>query len=216
MDADVDYEWGTIVVGADLDAVRFAYDNKYFLIKNRAPYHHSYEGVEREWADKIYQMYEMALVPFTDKSKNLRIIPEKKIIKVITDRNVYVIKYDKIHLYDDENVEGVSLDREILHYRVIDWFDCQGLYDLSFNEITTEDNFVNNIKLFKSIRIDGNQKYLDLLCESFLGDNDLKNFDYGETMARFKVVDLLKSFNIANPRLSHWKRDIYPVYKTIY
>ena len=210
---DVDFEWASVVIGADLDAVRFAYENKYLLIKNRPPYHHSYEDVEQEWAEKIYRLYEMALVPFTDKSNNIRVYPEEKILKVFTDRNVYTVRYEKLHLYDDENVEGAPLDRELLHYRVIDWFDCQGLYDLDFDEITTEDKFVNKIKLFKTRRIDGNQKYLDLLCESFLTDKQLKSFDYGDTMARFKVADLLKKRGVAKPRLSLWKRDIYPVYK---
>ena len=212
---DVDFEWASVVVGAALDAVRFAYDNKYLLIKNRPPYHHSYEDAEQEWAEKIYQLYEMALVPFTDKSNNIRVYPEEKILKVFTDRNVYTVRYEKLHLYDDENVEGVSLDRELFHYRVIDWFDCQGLYGLDFDEITTDDKFVNIIKLFKSRRIDGNQKYLDLLCESFLTDKRLKSFDYSNTMARFKVVDLLKKHGVTDPRMVHWKRDTYPIYKTI-
>ena len=155
----------------------------------------------------------MALVPFTDKPNNIRVYPEEKILKVFTDRSKYTIRYEKLHMYDDENVEGVSLNLELLHYRVIDWFDCQGLYDLDFSEITTDDKFVNIIKLFKTRRIDGNQKYLDLLCESFLSDKKLKNFDYGDTMARFKVTDLLKKRGVAKPRLSLWKRDIYPVYK---
>ena len=128
---------------------------------------------------------------------------------------MYTVRYEKLHLYDDENVEGASLDRELLHYRVIDWFDCQGLYDLDFYEITTDDKFVNIIKLFKSRRIDGNQKYLDLLCESFLTDKRLKSFDYSNTMARFKVVDLLKKHGVTDPRMVHWKRDTYPIYKTI-
>jgi hypothetical protein len=213
--ADVNYERENIVVGADLDAVRFAHDNKYFLIKNRGPYHHSYEPAEQEWAEKIYQLHEMALVPFIDKSNNIRVFPEEKILKVFTERNVYTVRYEELHLYDDANVEGISLDRELLHYRVIDWFDCQGLYDLDFSEITTDDKFVNIIKLFKTRRIDGNQKYLDLLCESFLTDNQLKSFDYGDTMARFKVADLLKKRGVAKPRLSLWKRDVYPIYKTI-
>lgn len=211
--AAVDYEWENIVVGADLDAIRFAYDNKYFLIKNRLPYHHSYEPAEQEWAEKIYQLHAMALVPFVDKLSSLRVYPEEKILKVFTDRNVYTIRYDKLHLYDDENVEGASLDRELAHYRVVDWFDCQGLYDLDFDEITTSDKFVNTIKLFKTRRIDGNQKYLDLLCESFLAEEQLKNFDYSDTMARFKVVDALKKRGVGNPRMSLWKRDIHPVYK---
>ena len=213
MDAAVDYEWGSVVVGADLDAVRFSYDNKYILIKNRPPHHHSYEDAEQEWAEKVYHLYEMALVPFTDKSNNLRIFPEEKILKVFTDRNVYTARYEKIHLYDDENVEGASLERELLYYRVVDWFDCQGLYDLGFDEIATDDKFVNIIKLFKTRRMDGNQKYLDLLCESFLTDSQLKIFDYSDTMARFKVIDLLKKKGIINPRMSLWKRDVYPVYK---
>lgn len=209
----VNYEWESVVVGADLDAVRFAYDNRCALIKNRLPYHHSYEGVEQEWAEKIYQLYEMALIPFADKSNNIRVFPEEKILKVFTGRNVYTVKYEELHLYDDKNVEGISLDRELLHYRVVDWFDCQGLYDLDFNEILTDDKFVNIIKLFKTRRIDGNQKYLDLLCESFLAEEQLKNFDYSDTMARFKVADALKKRGVGNPRMSLWKRDIHPVYK---
>ena len=213
---DVDFAWRDVVVGADLDAVRFAHENRYFLIKNRMPHHHSYENcIEEEWAKKLYELYDLGLVPFTDRSGNLRIIPEEKLLKVFTDRNVYTIRYDNLHLYDDENVEGLSLDRELAHYRVIDWFDCQGLHDLEFSEIITEDKFVNKVKLFKSLRIDGNQKYLDLLCESFLSSERLKSFDYSNTMARFKVVDLLKKHGVVNPRMVHWKRDTYPIYKTI-
>ena len=115
-------------------------------------------------------------------------------------------------MFDDENVEGFSLNRELLHYRVIDWFDCQGLYDLDFGEIVTEDKFVHKIKLFKTRRIDGNQRYLDMLCESFLTDSQLKSFEYSDTMVRFKVTDLLKKRGV-KVRMSLWKRDIYPVYE---
>lgn len=212
----VDYEWETVVIGADLDAVRFAYDNKYFLIKNRSPHHHSYEGLEDEWADKIYQLYEMALVPFTDKSRGIRIFPERKVIKVFTDRKAYTINYNNLHLFDDENVEGKCLNRELLHYRVVDWFDCHGLFDVANNVIITKDRFVQKIVFFKSLRIDGDQRYLDLLCESKLTKDQLKNFEYGQTMARFKVVDLLEKSGIKDPKMTFWKRDIYPVYGTIY
>jgi len=214
MDVAVDFEWENVVVGADLDAIRFAHDNKYFLIKNRLPYHHSYEGVEEEWAIKTYQLYEMALLPFTGMLNSLRVLPEEKLLKLFTDCNVYTVKYDNLHVYDDENVEGLSLNREFLHYRVLDWFDCQGLYDLDFDEITTSDKFVHKIKLFKSRRIDGNQRYLDLLCESFLTDSQLKSFDYSDTMARFKTTDLLKKRGL-EVKMSLWKRDIYPIYTTI-
>jgi len=209
---DVDFVWGNVVIGADLDAINFAHDNKYFLIKNRPPYHHSYEPAEDEWSAKIYELYNLGLVPFTDKSKNLRVNLEDNIIKVFTDHNVYVIRYNNLHMFDDENVEGLSLSRSLSHYRVIDWFDCQGLYDLDFDELITEDDFVHEIKLFKTRRIDGHQKYLDLLCESFLTDNQLKSFDYSDTMARFKIADLFDKRGI-KVKMSLWKRDVYPVYR---
>jgi len=84
---------------------------------------------------------------------------------------------------------------------------------LSYDTIHTQDKFVNNIKLFKSRRIDGNQKYLDLLSESFLTAKQLKSFDYSDTMAKFKIFDLFKKRGIENLRMTLWKRDIYPVYK---
>jgi hypothetical protein len=155
-------------------------------------------------------------MPFAGKATGIRVFPDEKLLKVYTGFGSYIVRYQKLHLYDDKNVEGASLDRQLLYYRVIDWFDCQGLYDLGFDQITTEDEFVNKIKFFKTLRIDGDQKYMDLLCESFLTEDQLKSFDYSDTMARFKVIDLLRERGVVDPRMSLWKRDVYPTYKTIY
>jgi len=213
--AAADYVWGTVVIGADLDAVRFAHNNRYVLIKNRLPHHHSYENIEEEWAEKLYELYAEGLCPFVDKTNKIRVLPENKLLKIYTDRNVYIVKYTDLHVYDDEGVEGFSLNRELMHYRVIDWFDCRGLHGFDFEQISTQDRFVNKIRFFKTLRIDGDQKYVDLLCESFLTEDQLKSFDYSDTMVRFKVIDVLKGRGIDNPRISLWKRDVYPIYKTI-
>ena len=210
---DADFKWKNVVIGADLDAIEFAHDNNFFLIKNRPPHHHSYENTENIWAEKSYELYNLGLAPFVDKASSIRITPEEKLIKIITHKSAFTVQYEELHLFDTENVSGVSLKREVVHYRVIDWFDCKGLYDLDFDEITTEDQFVNKIKLFKTLRIDGDQKYLDLLCESFLTEDQLKNFDYSDTMARFKVADLLKKHGIDKAQVVLWKRDVYPIYK---
>ena len=210
---DADFKWKNVVIGADLDAIEFAHDNNFFLIKNRPPHHHSYERAENIWAEKSYELYNLGLTPFVDKVSNIRVIPEEKLIKIITHKGAFTVQYEELQLFDTENVSGVSLKREIVHYRVVDWFDCKGLYDLAFNEIATEDQFVNKIKLFKTLRIDGDQKYQDLLCESFLTEDQLKNFDYSDTMARFKVADLLKKHGIDKAQVVLWKRDVYPIYK---
>ena len=140
---------------------------------------------------------------------------ENNHLKVITSLNTFYIKYQNLHVFDDTNVVGYSLNREIDYYRVIDWFDCQGLYDIENLTMSTGEKFVSNIQFFLSKRIDGNQKYYDLLCESFLTEEQLKNFDYSDTMVRFKLEDIFNKGEMGAPTLTFWKRDIYPIYQTI-
>ena len=212
---DVDFKISNVVIGADIDAVRFASDKKYFLIKNREPYHHSYEGIEEEWAQRIYSLYDQGLMPFTDKVRSLRVDQKANTIKIFLKQGVSVIGYDKLHVLDLENVHGLQHGRELINYRVIDWFDCQGLYDLDVHTVKTNDEFVQTVGFFKSKRIYGNQKYLDLYCESFLTKEQLKSFEYSDTMARFKVAELLKKYTPREASLTLWKRDVYPRYQTI-
>tara|TARA_Y100001973_G_scaffold16877_1_gene24519 strand:+ start:249 stop:905 length:657 start_codon:yes stop_codon:yes gene_type:complete len=212
---DVDFKFSDIVVGADIDAVRLASDKKYLLIRNREPYHHSYEGLEEEWAQKVYGLYDQGLAPFADKVKSLRIDHEERLIKVFLRDAVFVVQYKNLHILDLENVHGSNLERQLVHYRVVDWFDCQGLHSLETKTVETGDKFVQTVGFFKSRRIDGNQKYLDLYCESFLTEDQLKSFDYSDTMARFKVADLLKNLTTKEVDLRLWKRDVYPIYQTI-
>jgi hypothetical protein len=86
------------------------------------------------------------------------------------------------------------------------------LFDLDFDEIQTEDDFVNKIKLFKTPRIDGNNRYMDLLCESFLTEEQLNNFDYSDTMVRLKTEHMLQEKGIKKLTMKLWKRSIYPIY----
>ena len=212
---DVDFYWPDVVIGADIDAVEFAHKNNFHLLKNRVPYHHSYEGIEDPWASMCYDLYARGMCPFVDKVSKIRVERADKTIKVVTAHNSFVIRYDNLHVFDSENVGGVENNKELVHYRVIDWFDCKGLYDLSCKQIISDDDFVSRIKFFKSRRIDGNQRYLDLLCESFLTDSQLKSFEYSDTMVRFKVRDMLKKHLNKKVAMSLWKRDIYPVYRCL-
>jgi len=213
--ADADFYWPDVVIGADIDAVEFAYKNNFHLLKNRVPYHHSYEGIEEPWASMCYDLYARGMCPFVDKISKIRVDQNDKTIKVITGHNTFEICYDNLHVFDSENVGGVENHKELVHYRVVDWFDCKGLYDLSCKQIISDDDFVNRVMFFKSRRIDGNQRYLDLLCESFLTDSQLKSFEYSDTMVRFKVRDMLKKHLNKEIAMSLWKREIYPVYKCL-
>lgn len=212
---DADFCWSDVVIGSDLNAVDFACENRFHLLRNRNPHYHSYDGVEEEWADKIYSLYTKGLVPFSDKILRIRVSETDKTIKVYAHQGAYSINFSNMYLFDDENVEGASLNREVVNYKVVDWFDCKGVL-MRQQELHGDDSFIKKIGFYLSRRIDGNKKYADIFCESWLLKEQLESFDYSETMARFKTEKLLRDHGISQSTLSFWKREIYPIYETIY
>jgi hypothetical protein len=74
-----------------------------------------------------------------------------------------------------------------------DWiaFHRGGKHEIDY--IETEDSFVKQIWFYPSDRIDGATKVKDACIVSFLSKDDLTNFDYSETMARFKAVSEMES-----------------------
>ena len=211
---DVDFCWPDIVIGSDLDAVDFASKNRFHLLRNRNPHYHSYDGSEEEWAGKIYNLHAEGLVPFSDKILKIRVNETDKIIKVHTHQGLYNVSFSSLHLFDSENVEGASLDREIVNYKVVDWFDCKGVI-LRQQEICGNDAFIRKVSFYLSRRIDGNKKYADIFCESWLTQEQLDSFDHSETMARFKTEQTLRNHGIDNFSLNFWKREKYPIYEEV-
>ena len=221
---DVDYEWDILVIGNDIHAVRYAYENKVPILFNCMPFFHSYEAssndgfdtLEEEWAFKSYSLYEWCLNPFANSIDKIRIDSSNRIIKIFTVTNsVYTISYSQIHLFDLENIFGLEENFSFAtsHFRVLDWFDARGLSHFSSDRIETRDKFINNIIFFNSTRMDGHHGYRDIVCESFLSQNQLKGAEYTDTMARFKVQSILKQNGLNNTALKFWKREIGPVRK---
>ena len=215
---DVDFCWPEVVLGANIEAVRFARNNNFFLVKNTDAHYHSYEGVQEEWAQKIYELYNIGKSPIVDKVRSLRVFAEDDLLKAYTDYSIVTIKYEKLHLFDIENVSGLEQNytTTLLGYRVLDFFDAKGLGYPEIEEINIEDQFIKKISFFKTCRLDGDQPYKDLVCESFLTEEQLKSTEFTDTMARFKTTSILEERGLGKPELKLWKRDVYPIKETIY
>ena len=227
MGADVDKKWPALVVGGDLNAVRFALKNEIPILFSRFPSFHSYEPLgrpesgtlEEEWAKSSYELFEKCLNPFTNLIESIRVMPDNNRITARTkNNNLYHIKYEKLYLFDLDNVFGLEeyFSRKIIKYRVLDWFDTRSLGVVPDNGLQLNDDFINNIRFFESCRVDGNTSHRDLVCESLLSPQQLNDYRFSDTMARFKTVDILKRHGSLNISLSFWKRDVYPIYKTNY
>ena len=69
-------------------------------------------------------------------------------------------------------------------------FNSGGKHEVDF--IHTGDDFVCEIWFYSSDRIDGNTPVRDACAVSKLTESQLRDFDYSETMARFKVLKIMK------------------------
>jgi len=107
---------------------------------------------------------------------------------------IFEAAFNKCHFFGDNNTEGFvrknTLDES--SYLCYDYiaFNSGGKHEIDF--IYTDDDFISEIWFYSSDRIDGNTPVRDACTVSRLTESQLLDFDYSETMARFKVLKIMK------------------------
>lgn len=105
------------------------------------------------------------------------------------------IRFNECIYYGDNNVNGLSFKKNSTspQYLCYDWiaFNKGGKHDIDHFE--TPDNFVKHVWFYPSDRIDGNTGVKDACVVSLLNEEQLADFDYSETTARFKLLHEMES-----------------------
>ena len=100
------------------------------------------------------------------------------------------INFNHCYYFGDKNCHKLLNEKPIgaQPYICYDWiaFNRGGKHDVDF--IETEDDFVGTIWFYSSDRIDGNSPVKDACVVSYLTEEELFDFDFSETMARFKMI----------------------------
>ena len=122
------------------------------------------------------------------------------------DRVVCSNEYSKImefnfmncHYFGDPNSSGFATHLELDHNKILCYdyiaFNSGGKHEIDY--LHTGDDFVSEIWFYSSNRIDGNTPIKDACAVSKLKQQQLIDFDYSETMARFKVIDEMKKIGM--------------------
>ena len=104
------------------------------------------------------------------------------------------IEFNTCHYFGDNNAKGFISEKKLDDdsYICYDYiaFNSGGKHEIDF--IDTNDNFVSKVWFYGSDRIDGNTPIRDACAVSKLTESQLLDFDYSETMARFKVLKIMK------------------------
>tara|TARA_B100000530_G_scaffold287676_1_gene202998 strand:- start:610 stop:1521 length:912 start_codon:yes stop_codon:yes gene_type:complete len=104
-------------------------------------------------------------------------------------------KFNECHYFGDDGTIGFAKQKELDEdmYICYDYiaFNRGGKHEVDY--ISTDDDFVREIWFYSSDRIDGNTAVRDACAVSILTPEQLLDFDFSQTMARFKLIYEMES-----------------------
>ena len=222
----LEYTFDNVVLGWREEAVSFAREHGYHLIVNsdQRPFHHfvGYQDIKHNWYNGIFELGMKSLLPIPFEVQTL--VLENKQLKIITRGNTKVlINFKTLHVFDLENAVNLGFEEVIDNYLVYDMFDITAGSRLGRDIIIKpNDTFVKLVEFVTSNRIDRNSKgdFKDIITTSLIGAEDIKNFDYSDTVVRIflerKFRELkIKQHNGRNLKIRHsFRRIIKNAFKT--
>ncbi len=211
------YQYDTVVIGGSLSAKMYAYYNKCPCIYRSpdAPFRFDMsqqgflleaqqENLLQAWGRLTFSLGLSGQLPFGSVVSSLNV--RDNTLKVMTPKSVLGrVEFKKLIIFDDRGVYGLPPIRrqEVGKSRVLDWFDVRSGMEHEHDLIKTDDNFVKEIIFYPSDRF-GNQSSgrvrKDLVSVSYLDEAQVDDFEYSSTMARFKILELMKKVGIKGAR----------------
>jgi len=157
-------------------------------------------GIEKS---KVYRRLIMimsmaGLLPIGAKAKSMRLMEEKKIRVVLDHARAANFVCENITVFGDNLLEPEIPPEQ---YMVLDWMNVRSGMVHPYDRISSDSDFVNCIHFYPSKRIDGSHlDKKDLVCVSYLTREQMENYEYSDTYARFEISDRMKALGIRGAR----------------
>jgi len=201
------YEYDTIVIGGNIAALLYSYNNNIPIIINNLNPPHRFEQIgthsKLELWKKLYFLLSLSGLNLVgDKAQYIR-IKDENIFSVATSNSCSIkVSFDKLIVFDDENVSGLPVSIEELSqtsnkFLVLDWMVAKPCMEHDFEHFHTDDEFVRDIYFYPTERMTGiHPRKKDVVAISYLTAEQLQEFEYSDTYARFKTTKIMKSHGI--------------------
>lgn len=221
MERTLDLQYDEIVIGADLSALLYAYKKKIPIIftRHKKPYYYDneegFENITELWNSVLFTLAYASLSPFSDKVHMIR-IEDWNTLKVSTKQNFLVnIKFDKLVISDDYNVEGLPQisGKTTYNNSVMDFMAISYRPDSFWpvRRFIKEDGPLCDIRVTKNY--DPTGKRTLVLCKSILTDEQLKEEEFSERYMRLRFIREM------SPKITsaiHIKREVSILGKNLY
>ena len=177
------------------------------------------------------------LCPLSDRCFSIR-LHDDGLLNVTTEGSRLIkYKYEKLYIFDDENITGLPIPLESLNekmYKVLDWVDVTCCTTHPYQYFETDDNFVREMFFYPTERVDGYQpNRKDLVSVSYLSEKQLRDYEYSDTYAKFKILNIMKEAGIRGRRngrdpknkekykyyalkIESQRREVFPLQKNLY
>jgi hypothetical protein len=236
-------EYEDIVIGSDLKATLFAFNNNLpiFFSQPRRPFRFDFlepntdlgcvkltsstPVVQKEllWERLLFLLNLDGKVPLANLCSSMRFDGEHLICSNEYSK-IATLNFRNCFYFGDDNVSGLVREKELANatYTCYDWiaFNSGGKHEIDY--IWVGDDFVKEIWFYSSDRMCGNSPVKDACVVSTLTQDQLADFDYGETMARFKMISEMEKRGMrgrqngysTNGNPKHYKFRTTPIRRT--
>ena len=237
------FEYENIVVGSDLKATLFAFNNNLPILfsQPRRPFRFDFlkpntnlgcvkltsstPEIQKEllWERLLFLLNLDGKVPLANLCTSMRFDGEH-----LTCSNEYskigALNFSNCFYFGDDNISGLVREKELANptYTCYDWiaFNSGGKHKVDY--IWVGDDFVKEIWFYSSDRMCGNSPVKDACVVSTLTEDQLSEFDHSETMARFKMISEMEKRGMkgrqngysSNGNPKHYKFKTTPIRRT--
>ena len=156
-------------------------------------------GVTKEllWERLLFLLSLDGNAPLSDLCHNIRYDGDRVVCSNEYSK-IMEFKFNECAYFGDEKSIGFTTQKALDEDKYICYdyvaFNRGGKHEIDY--IRTNDDFVREIWFYSSDRIDGNTPVRDACAVSELTREQLVDFDFSETMARFKVVHEMEQRNM--------------------
>ena len=204
-----------VVIGSTPEAAYCALINDCFFVPNREAPPMFYRENTETWP-KLNLMLGLLskLITFED-TETIRLIDNQ--LRISAQNMTYKYEFEKCFVFDPT---GIQLENEVIEtkpktFLVLDDFELStmGEHRFEIEPITGGEGFAREVHFYSSDRVDGAQFITDCVVESELTQEQINDFDYSDTMARFVIERHLTSVGIYGTFMTYYKSG-KPKYRT--
>ena len=180
-----------IAIGSSLKALQFAYQNNTKLVLNNLQFPDVFETshIKSTWGLLYTKLMLDGNIIGGDTVKNIRITDTY--LQIVCDYNVVnQVEYNKLHIFSDKNIIGLpDIIEEVDQHKVIDILRVKSLIvPCEHKVMKNDDSLVRELHVIK----DGPSIPTEVYSISFLAKEQLLDFNFSDTMVKFKSEHMLE------------------------